>query len=159
MRVMKFRIVAGVHVQNNVIHQKGTVIESVNDLCAAYRGKFERVPDDTPLTVGAAPAGAPTQLHPIPAPDNPAFPSNPPAAPAAPATAPAADADDDGPETGPMGVDVTAKFPVAGENDYRVFKHEKKYFVYDADNMAKPVNPAGAARGDVDGVIRAAASA
>lgn len=61
----------------------------------------------------------------------------------------AADKDDDTSKApaAALGTDVTDKFPHAKENDFNVYKRNGKFFVYDADDMSKPLNADGVAVG------------
>ena len=53
------------------------------------------------------------------------------------------------------GKEVTKMFPLALDEDFRVFKHDGKYFVYDADDMSL-VNAKGSSKTGVAGVIKKA---
>lgn len=62
----------------------------------------------------------------------------------------------------PEGTDVTDRFPKAKEQDYRVYKRTRfaapdsgPFFVYDADDLARPVGH-GLKRTEVDGVVEKA---
>lgn len=62
----------------------------------------------------------------------------------------------------PEGTDVTDRFPKAKEQDYKVYKRtsfnppdEGVFFLYDADDLSKPVGH-GLKRGDVDAAVEKA---
>ena len=43
----------------------------------------------------------------------------------------------------PKGKDVTAKFPAAVEEDFKVYQLNNRYFVYDTDDLSRPLNEVG----------------
>lgn len=45
--------------------------------------------------------------------------------------------------TRPKGKDVTADFPLAVEQDFLVFKTGRELFVYDSDDLTRPLNEKG----------------
>lgn len=159
---MRFRILSGAHEQNGKLYHRGDVVESPYDLVALFVNKFERLPD--------APAPAPVP-SPTPAPSavakavsrstEPLSPatqgqSTPPAGKPA-ETSKNTTAEDVEKDPVPEGKEVTNSFRKAREQDYRVWKRDGLYFIYDVDNLYKPINPDGAAsRADVDAVVEAA---
>lgn len=155
----KFRLLNGVgsHSQGGKVYRAGDgkrpgdVVASEHDLVAQWPGKFVEVDEDVPATksavnlVGGSPQGQQQEAAP---PSKAAEPSKQP------------DAQEKGGDgetggAGDLGQDVTENFPKAVEQDFRVFKREGQYFVYDADDMSKPVGP-GAKKAGVDDVIVAA---
>jgi hypothetical protein len=52
-----------------------------------------------------------------------------------------------------LGVEVTDRFPRAIDEDYRVFRRGKEYWVYDVDDLAAPVNAEPLNRSEVDATI------
>lgn len=58
--------------------------------------------------------------------------------------------------TTPEGKDMTSKFPVAEEQDFKVYRNGGLYFVYDADDLSAPVNEKGVAKAKVAEVIKTA---
>lgn len=155
-RVMKFRVKDGIHVDGNRVWKRGEITASIHDLTTAFKNKFDRVDDSTPAHIGWL-------REPVDEIPNENAKSNVVAMPIAPPAKPAqiepavteTDADDDADETptGPAGIDKTAQFPKAVEQDCRVFKHERLFFVYDGDDLTTPINATGVKKPAVDGVI------
>ena len=133
-----FRVIGGSHEQYGREYKKGEIVESSEDLTKVFRNKFVRVDDETNVSRGtsveeAARRGfADVQPAPLPAPK--------------PIQAKAA------------GKDVTARFDKAVEQDLKVFRVGKgadaRYFVYDADNLAKSINEKGMDEEGVDAVVQ-----
>lgn len=146
----KFQVVSGFHVDEaGRKYSKGEVVESPHDLTATFRGKFTRVEatiadflpqGGPPIAYTDRPLTAPQTAPVAPQPGGPAVASQP------------AETDGVG-APGNLGEDVTARFPKAVEQDYKVFKKGPKFFVVDGDEPAKPINPDGAKRDEVDGII------
>lgn len=150
---MKFQVLEGIHVDGPHIYKKDNVIETIHDLVTMFPGKFRRVDDATKAT-------APMRMAAMGSIGAPADVTKDNAAGNAPTDE---DEDDEKGEDGEdgtlvKGVDVTDRFPTASENDYKVFKSEGQYFVYDGDTM-KRVNEEGVNRTGVDQVIKDALKA
>lgn len=156
---MKFRVIAGRHVQDGRIFGKDEILESEHDLVSQFRNKFERVDDDTPVTPVKTPA------PPGPA---PRYVANPPETDArfgSPVSPPAPEDAEEGTTPArtrkapaekpskPAGTDVTSDFAKAKEEDFKVFRDKGKLYIYDADDLSKPINPDGSNKGEVDKVI------
>jgi hypothetical protein len=147
----KFQVVSGFHVdEEGRKYGKGEVVESPHDLTATFRGKFTKVeptiadfrpPPGPPIAYTDRPLTAPQTALVAPQPGGPAVASQP------------AETDEAGAPGEAIGQDVTARFPKAVEQDYKVFKRGPKFFVYDADEPAKAINPDGARRDEVDAII------
>ena len=118
---MKYRVKTGKHDQFGKVYCKGDVLDTDMDLIAMFPNKFEKVSKETPIT--KAPA-APTDITPMVPQKNP------------PAPVPSSEEDDKD-----RGKDVTKNFPDAVDMDFKVFIQKHKHYVYDMDNMEKPVNP------------------
>ncbi len=125
---MKFRVKDGIHVDlaTNTTYKKGALVESDDDLCAAFVNKFERVYDEqlayAPAEVQAAAMQGAAEL-----------------APQAPAAAKAA-TQPPPPAASKLGADVTADFPAAVEEDLLVLKKGSKYFVAKPGEQDKQLN-------------------
>jgi hypothetical protein len=142
---MLFKLLVGMHQEGTKTYKAGAVIESDNELDKLFVNKFQRLRMDPPsapaaagrMEVATTPSApvSPTATGGIPQPGE----QTPPPV-AAPVTTPAA--------AGPKGRDVTARFPIAVEQDYKVFKDGGLYFVYAAEDLTKAINPDGAARKD-----------
>lgn len=152
MSKYKLRDGVGDHFQNGTIYGPGTVIVSEHPLNEAYPNKFDKVDDSTPATAGK---GGPQPTI-IGGQASPAAISQPqPAAgrgqaPQADTTQPPATAATDV----PAGLDVTEKFPAAVEQEFKVYKREGKYYVYDTMGAADPLlNPSGSSKAEVADVI------
>jgi len=109
----------------------GEVVESASNLAEIFKGKFEEVlvpppaSDSKTTKVDAAPS-PPTKINVVSAP----LPAD-------------------------RGHEVTKLFPVAVDEDYRVFRRpDKMYYVYDVDSMDKSINEAGLKKAEVGGFIR-----
>jgi hypothetical protein len=149
----KFQVVSGFHVdEEGRKYSKGEVVESPHDLTATFRGKFTRVEatiadfrpqGGPPIAYTDRPLTAPQMAPVAPQPGGPAI-----------ASQPAETAETGIP--GSLGEDVTARFSKAVEQDYKVFKKGPKFFVADSDSPNKPLNPDGAKRDEVDGIIEKA---
>ena len=153
----KFKVTSGVHVSGGVVYKKGDIVESHVDLCRVFKNTFEPVVETTPVAPGSplrpvavpAPPGAAQAVKTAAVGQNDAQNAVdvPPAAPTAPATNVAT----------PEGREVTASFPVAVEQSFRVFKTKAGYNVFDAEDMARAVNSSPLAeRKDVAKAIKAA---
>jgi hypothetical protein len=146
----KFQVVSGFHVdEEGRKYGKGEEVESPHDLTATFRGKFTKVEptiaDFRPLQAGAMatsdrPLTAPQTAPVAPQPGGPAIASQP------------AETDGAG-SPGNFGEDVTARFPKAIEQDFKVFKRGSKFYVADSDTPTKALNPDGAKRDEVDAII------
>lgn len=149
----KFQVVAGFHVdEDGRKYGKDDVVESPHDLTATFRGKFRKL-DLTPMT-----DFRPPQAPPIAYSDRPLTAAQ--TAPVAPrqgspgmASQPDETDGAGAPHDEALGEDVTKRFPKAAEQDYKVFKKGPKFFVYDADEPGKAINPDGAKRDEVDTII------
>ena len=147
----KFKLVAGRHVANGRTYLPGEIINSHSNLAKIFPGNFKPVADDTPekaekQPVAAGPVETPVG-QPVPSPK----PTEPVSQPEKPATK-AAKAE----KAKDWGLNVTKSFPLAVDEDFRVFKKDWLYFVFDADNMDKPMNDVGVAKTGVDKVIHEA---
>lgn len=143
----KFKVKSGAHDDGKGrIYHRGEIVESPHDLTKAFRNSFERVPDNTPATKNTALARV---TVPNDAPPETVYPVE---------NEPTLE-DDSASDTGevtPTGMDVTGVFPAAKDQDFKVFKREGKYFVYDADDLTKPFNETGVKKAGVAAVITAA---
>lgn len=160
----KFRVLAGTHSQHGKLYRGpnveqgrplGEVVESPHDLTKQWVNKFQEVDASTPATkstLSAAVGGMPPQGE-----------ANAPSSTVGDVKGPehvkggTDDDDDDGEAEGddatsPQGTDVTDRFPKAKEQDYKVFKHNGLYFVYDADDLVHPLTP-GVKKTGVDEVV------
>lgn len=120
----RFQVVAGVHIEGGREYKTGEIITSPHDLTATFRGKFRPLDDVQSVASAVGPSvGAPV----------PATPENPDQT-----SGNDANADKKAP---PAGKDVSDEFPIAGDEDYKVFQLDDETFnVYDADDLASPVN-------------------
>lgn len=141
----KFLLNGGAHQEGSRLYYAGDVIESPHDLSKSFRGKFTRVNTATPTSAGDIFPAQPTVALPADEPELEAAAS---ATEAIPAPGVAA-----GALAGPLGVDVTDKFLKAGEQDFKVYKADGFYFVYDADDLKKPFNAEGVKKAEVDGIV------
>lgn len=152
----RFQIISGFHVdEDGKKYGKGTeageIVESPHDLTATFRGKFRKLEADPgadfrplpgpPIAYTDRPLYPPQTAPVAPQPGGPAMASQP------------AETDEAGAPGEAMGEDVTKRFPKAVEQDYKVFKKGSKFFVYDADEPGKVINPDGAKRDEVDAII------
>lgn len=108
---MRFKILAGGHVDGGIVKGKDQIVESDSDLDKLFPGCYERVGDEVRIP-------------------------NPPAAKAVKAKEPEAEED-----AIDLGKDVTKTFADAAEKGLKVFKRGMQYFVYEADDMEEPINP------------------
>jgi hypothetical protein len=147
---MLFQVLAGLHAQDGRIYKKGDFVECDTDLAKTFRNKFMQVSRPEVPKASAQPAKpevvvfrqpVPVELPTRPKPTQnlaPAVAATTPvtAATPAPATVPA-------PADNPIGLDVTKRFPIAVDQDYKVFKSKGLLYVYDADDLSKPINAEG----------------
>lgn len=149
----KFQVVSGFHVdEEGKKYGKGEIVESPHDLSATFRGKFVKY--DAPIADFRPVPGPPIMYTDRPLSALETAPVAP--QPGGPAVASQPNETDGAGIPGNLGEDVTARFPKAVEQDYKVFKKGPKFFVYDADEPGKPLNPDGAKRDEVDGIIEKA---
>jgi len=138
----KFRLLAGIHVMQGRVYGKDEIICTSELLDEMFKNKFEKVHDSTPIAKAIVSNIAP------------------PAAKAPVVDAPQVDEDDAGEVAPPDGDDVTADFQQAVDQDFKVFRRKEGrkslYYVYDADDLSKPLNDKGVKKGEVDGVIEEA---
>lgn len=151
----RFQVVEGVHVgDDGRRYKKDDVVNSPHDLAATFRGKFRRmdtvqsVAEEVGRQVGGPGPSGPTFVPPTGSAPVPEVPEEEDDAETAPGTA-------EGPvEPGkPKGTNQTAKFPTAKEQDYSVYKSGGLFYVYDNDDLNKPINETGVAKGGVEKVI------
>lgn len=123
----KFKLVGGQHDHYGKMYVKDDIIEVDYDITAQFPGKFVQVHTNEPITE---------------APDMPddivSVNTNPPE----PKT-----------EQADRGKNVTAKFPIAVDNQYLVFTHKRRHWVYDPDAMAAPLNKDGLLKHQVEEFI------
>jgi hypothetical protein len=171
---MKFRVMRGIHVQGGKVYQgikyngqnqityPGDIVDTEENLAATFVNKFQRVVDDEPTNHGRhlndpsarvsniavsireeqerkqadlnLPQGNFQQFN-------------------APLGAPPAKPVVQAPVI-PDGLDVTTRFPKANEQLFKVYKRDKKYFVYDEDNMLTPLNADGVDKVGVDELVK-----
>jgi len=120
----KFRLLSSTHVENGMQYVSGDVIESTHDLDVMFLNKFERVMDAaTKPVMGVELAKVSIKKVPVkkvePEPE--------------PELEKASEAEN---KPAIAGKDVTAKFKVAVDEDFLVYKNgaaANSYFVYDAD--------------------------
>lgn len=55
-----------------------------------------------------------------------------------------------------LGLNVTKRFETAVENDFKVYKRQGQYFVYDAADLDIPLNAEGVSRDGVEKVVKKA---
>lgn len=131
-------------------YKKGDIVDSPHNLAASFRGRFRRVEATAadfrplpgpPIAYTDRPLTAPQMAIQAPQPGGPVVATQP------------AETDEAGAPGEAIGQDVTARFPKAVEQDYKVYKRGPKFFVYDADEPAKAINPDGAKRDEVDAII------
>lgn len=165
----KFQLLPGVapHYEHQRMYSAGQVVANNDDLTKAYANKFVEVSADTPDTygvgsdngkyvhVGAGKETARSERLPKVGRNADLSSKKPPAKPG---QAPPEVVDNTQGEQpfdpDSLGKDMTDKFPKAGEQDFRVYRREGLYFVYDADKLAGgPFNEEGVDKEDVDGVI------
>lgn len=154
---MKFQVVEGSHCDlQGRVFKKGDVLESRYDLTKQFANKFKLVDVFTPVTKRPVTINDSRKVAQL-------LPDQPPPAPVAPPvvrqTVVKAQADEPEEEPGPVGVDVTASFPKAIEEDYKIFKNEGRYYIYDVEALNKPLNGDGVKKVDVDKAIEALAHA
>ena len=128
---MKYRVIEGSHDQYGKIYSKGDVLDVDMDLIAMFPNKFEKASKEVPIT--KAPA-APTDIIPMVPQKNPPAPLQ-------------------KEEKTNRGKDVTEKFPDAVDMDFKVFIKNRKHYVYDVDDMAKPINSEPLKKGEVKAFI------
>jgi hypothetical protein len=140
----KFKVLAGPHVHSGRVYSKGDIIESEHDLAATWRNSFARVPDDEEASagkrqqvIGEVIGGSPNQ---------------PPAEPAVNEDEGEVETDQSG-KSGPLGTEVTKNFPKAIEQDFKVFKHESQYLIYNAEDLTKPIDGCPVAKAGVNALI------
>ena len=147
---MKFKVLAGSHTDiNGQVHKKGEVFESAVDLTEVFLNKFTKVNQDVPVkapvekVVRTSPPLSESQ--PTPTPVEPAEQKEAPteAPPEVPPAEPAVD----------KGQDVTRRFPLALEEDFLVFRREKRYHVYDKDQPDTVLNESPLRRTGVEPFI------
>ena len=136
---MKFKVIAGLFKIRGRTYKKGEVVKSPTDLTKSFRNKFERVVDDTPETKGQSIASTP----PIPTP---------------PLSSP--DKIDEKEEEGmgkgttgvagvevhpKFGMDVTGEYPVAVENEMKIYQKGVSFTVIDSEDatVLKKTNKKG----------------
>lgn len=138
----KYKVKAGIHVDGSKVYKAGEEFTSSCDtLCDTFQNKFEVISVDDqpkpPESVSAREEGVGGNANPPPTP-------------------PSADSKPAKKSKGPQGKDKTSKFKKALENDYLVYLDEGRFFVYDKDDIAEPINSQGVNREDVDRVIEEA---
>ena len=131
---MRFKLTGGDHIDHRgQIRNKGDIFDDPCELDKVFPNKFVRVTDESSFVSNVPPPPPsktlPTTVH-VPQ-----------------------EGDSTIGDPSKEGKDVTEKFPTAVAEDFKVFRHIGKYFVYNADNMSK-VNPVGVAKAEVDGVIK-----
>jgi len=148
----KFKVLAGPHVHSGRVYSKGDIIESEHDLAATWRNSFARVPDDEEASagkrqqvIGEVIGGSPNQ------PTKPEV-EKPPAEPAVNEDEGEVETDQSG-KSGPLGTEVTKNFPKAIEQDFKVFKHESQYLIYNAEDLTKPIDGCPVAKAGVNALI------
>lgn len=141
----KFEVLEGKHVQNGRIFQKGDIVESKSDLCATWKNKFCEVNTSARSSVGKAVPNT-----------------------ASPPAQSAVDADETDKEKKAKGkkveeeseviegTDVTDQFTSAVEQDFKVYKNQGAYFIYNNDDLSKPFNENGVKKADVEKTIKEA---
>lgn len=152
MALHRFEVLAGAHSQDGHVFHKGEIVTSATDLCAQFINKFRRLDVAEPTVQSVAQevgmlVGGP---GPATAQDSPPI-----VAGQGKATSGEGKPQESQP-TAPTGKDVTAQFEKAAEQDFKVFKRDGKFFVYDGDNLSKPVNAEGVVKAAVDGVVAGA---
>jgi hypothetical protein len=129
----RFEVIGGSHEQYGREYKKGDIVESSEDLTKVFRNKFRRVDDESRMSRGTQTEGPLVMDVPPPPPPTKVAPPK------------------------VEGKDVTSRFEKAVEQDLRVFRVGKgkdaEFFVYDADNLAKPINEEGTDEEGVDVVI------
>lgn len=178
---MKFLLQGGDHEVFGKIYVRGEVVESNDDLCVMWPGKFIKTNDAVPASDGrATPHGnidqqerekierkrqqdAQTHQDAVKAnieaarianPANATPPLNgPQAGNGEPGVGSGASILPGGDKPKPKGKNVTAEFPKAKEQDCSVYKQGKVFVVYDNDALDKPFNPDGCKKSEVNAVI------
>lgn len=147
----KYQVLEGSHYHDGRLHGKGDVIQTNVDLIAQFPNKFLKVGDSTPPTNSPAPLVlGPAGSHGV---DESKLP---PKDLALTSEKPKPEKKGATKSEAPKGKDVTDKFPDAAEEDFKVFKNEGQYFVYDADDLSQPKNEQGVDKAGVAGVVKKA---
>lgn len=125
MAVMFFKIKprCGSHAEGGKVYRAGDIVPSEKDLVALFPFKFEKAVDNVPskgqpIRGAVPPATAPQAQKPEEEKPSDTLP----------------------PSSGPLGKEVTEKFPSAKEQDFKVFAVPGGFNVYDADDLKSPLN-------------------
>lgn len=153
-----FKLLAGAHIQDGREYKAGDVVEADHDLAASFRLKFEevdghgrpskgrRIDNPTPLPGMDMGLEEPNKAEKAPKGK---------AAKAVEIAEPEAESDAKPEANAKRGRDVTEEFPLAAEEDFKVYRRRGLYTVVDIDDPSKPVAE-GIAKTEVDKVIKKA---
>jgi hypothetical protein len=147
----KFEVLEGSHIQNGHLYTKGQIVSSPEtiDLTKEWKNKFKEVDRSLPDTHGVGDRQPALRTAVVGrGQDAPQAPSlkdleRGPSLTGGTATA----------EAMPQGKDMTVKFPKAVEQDFKVFKRDGSFYVYNGDDLSQPLNETGVDRDEVDGVV------